>query len=64
MLNRFTSDSAKSKIDEFSKFTNWLELKNNNSPMNGHTLGFLSIESKVRKLCITQGFTLGVKGLK
>ena len=23
----------------------------------------MSIESKVRKLCITQGFTLGVKGL-
>ena len=28
-------------------------------PMNG----VLSIESKVRKLCITQGFALGVKGL-
>ena len=30
----------------------------NTFPMNGHTL-----ESKVRKLCITQGFILGVKGL-
>ena len=25
--------------------------------------GGLSLESKVRNLCITQGFTLGVKGL-
>ena len=31
---------------------------------NGHTLGFCPyIESKVRKLSITQGLTLGVKGL-
>ena len=58
----FTPDSAKSKIDEFYKVTNWVKLKTkqhhskvlrNSFPMNGHT----SIESKLRKLCITQGFT-------
>ena len=32
--------------------------------MNGHTLKFyFSVKWKVRELCITQGFTLGVKGL-
>ena len=67
-FNRFTPDSTKSKTDKFSKITNWVKLKNNehrskvllNSfPMNSHTLRILSIESKVRKLCITQRFNSG-----
>ena len=62
----FTPDSAKSKIDPFSRITNWGKLKvlPNSFPMNCHTLGFSrSMESKVRKLCITQAFTPGIKGL-
>ena len=56
------------KSDIFSKNTNGGKLKKkqrhskvllNSFPMNGHTL---SIESKVRKLRITKGFTLGIKG--
>ena len=67
----FTPDSAKSKIDTFSKMANLVTLNNklhhskvllNRFSMNGHTLK-LSIESKVRILCITERFTLGVKGL-
>ena len=68
-FNPFTPDSTKSKIDQISKITNWVKLKNkqhyskellNSFTMNGHVL---YIESKARKLCITQGFSLGVKGL-
>ena len=62
--------SAKSKIDTFPKLliTNALKYKQHSSKVElsnewSHFRG-LSIESKVRKLCITQGFTLGVKGLK
>ena len=49
MFNPFTLYSAKSKIDEFSKITNGVKLKNklyyskvllNSCSMNGHTLGF------------------------
>ena len=45
----FTPDSAMSKIDKFSKITNWVKLINkqhhskvllNSFPMNGETLGF------------------------
>ena len=52
----FTPDSAKSKIDTFSKITNLVKLKNKRHhnkvlldcfPMNGQGL-----------LCITQGFTV------
>ena len=48
-LNSFIPDSAKSKIDEFSKITNWVKLKNkqlhskkmlNSFPWYGHTLRF------------------------
>ena len=48
-INPFTSDSAKYKIDKFSKVTIWVKLKNNHHhskvlldgfPMNGHTLEF------------------------
>ena len=54
MMNPFTRDSAKSKIDKFPKITNWLKLKNkqhhsnvllNSFPMNGHTAGFRRIKS-------------------
>ena len=70
-LNPFPPDSAKSKIDNFPKITNWVKLKTNSTtvllnsfPMNGHTFwSVLSIESKVGKLCITKALTLGVKGL-
>ena len=57
---------------EFSKITDCLKLTSkqhhnkvllNSFPINGRSLGVLSIESKVRKLYITQGSTLGVKGL-
>ena len=74
MFNPFTADSFKSKINKVSKLTNRVKLKNKQCHskvllhsflMNGHTyLRVLSMESKVRKLCITQGFTLGVIGLK
>ena len=69
-MNPFTLDSAKSKIDKFPKITNWVKLKTNSSTAEQLSnewshFGVLSIESKVRKLCITQGFTLpGVKGLR
>ena len=46
LVNPFTPDSAKSKIDKCSKITNWV--KN----------WVLSLESNVRKLCISQGLTL------
>ena len=59
LISSFTPDSAKSQSDKFSKITNWIRLKNKQP----HSTGFCLIESKVRKLCITQGFTLGVKGL-
>ena len=45
----FTFDSGKSKIDQFSKITNWVKLKNkqhhskvmcDSFPVNGNTLGF------------------------
>ena len=48
-MNQFAPDSAKSKIDTFSKITNWVKPKNkqhhskvllNIFPMNGHTLWF------------------------
>ena len=67
----FTPDSDKCKLDKFSKRTNWVKLKNkqhhskvllNSFPINGH-VRVLSIESKVRKLCITEDLTLEVKGL-
>ena len=66
-FNPFTFHRAKSKIDKCSKITNWVKLKNkqhhskvllNSFPM------VLSIESNIRKLCITQGFTMGGKGLR
>ena len=67
LVHLFTPDSARSKIDKFSKTTNMVKLINKqyhskvlliSFPMNGHTL------KKVRKLFITHGFTLGVVGLK
>ena len=70
--NPFTPDSAKSKMDKFSKITNWTKLKNKQyhrkvllkrlSNEWSH-LRDLSIELKLKKLCIIQAFTLGVKGL-
>ena len=72
----FTPDSAKSKVDKFFKMTNWGKL--NNTAQHSKVLfkstvqqfsnewshfSVLSVESKVRKLCIIQGLTLGVKGL-
>ena len=56
VINPFTSDSAKSKIDKFSKITNWVKLKNkqhhskvllNSFPMNGRTLGFCTWSQKL-----------------
>ena len=56
MLNPFTPESAKSKIDKFSKIANWVKLKNkqhhskvllNSFPMNGHTLGFCTWSQKL-----------------
>ena len=63
LINPFTNDSAKSKTDKFyqnykpgtidQQFPNeWLHFR------------VLSIESKLRKLCIAKDFTLGAKGLK
>ena len=65
-VNSFTADSAKSKINELFKITNWVNWKTVKYcfPMNGHILGFCPLGSKVRKLYINQGFTLGVKGLR
>ena len=49
LINPLTHISAKSKVDKFSKITNWVKLKNrqqhnkallNNFPMKGNTLGF------------------------
>ena len=45
-FNPFTPDSAKSKMDKFSKMTNWVKLKN-------IKMLVLFIEPKVKKLCIT-----------
>ena len=62
-INPLTPNSAKSKIDKFSKITNWVKLKKkqhcrkvliNSFPMNGHR------ESEVRKFCTTHSSTVGV----
>ena len=72
-VNSFTPESAKYTIDKFPEITNWAILKNKQYRskvlvysflMNGHTVEILSIESNVRKLCITQCFRLGVKRLR
>ena len=63
-LNHFTPAGAKSKPDKFSKIANWIKLKNKQQTATHQiTAQHVSIESKVRELCITHGFTLGVKGL-
>ena len=63
-------NTAKSKIDKFSNFTNLVKLKNKRHESTAQQLSnewshlrVLSIESNVRRLYITQGFTLGGKGL-
>ena len=66
LFNPFTIVSDQSKIDKFPKTTNCVKLKRSAAQQLSNEwsdLRVLSIESKVRKLCITQGFTLGVKGL-
>ena len=55
----FTPDRAKSKIDKSFKIRNWVKLKNKQPSNEWSHFRVLSIESKVRKLCSTQGFTLG-----
>ena len=64
-LNPFNPDDAKSRIYKIYNIINWVKMKNkqhhnivllNSIPMNGNTL-------RRRKLCITQGLTLGVKEL-
>ena len=67
ILNPFTPDSDKSKIDKFSKITNWVKLTKKQHQLldiEWSHLMVLSIESKVRERCITQGVTLGVIGLR
>ena len=66
----FIHDGVNSKNYKFTKATNWGKLNNRQHHSTAQQLSnewshfkVLSIESKVRKLCITQGFTLGVKGL-
>ena len=56
--NPFTLDSTKPKIDKLSKITNWAK----SNEWSHYRV--LAIELKARKICITQGLTLGVKGLK
>ena len=69
-INPFTPDSTTFKADKFSKITNWVKLKNKHHHIKVQLsnelshLRVLSIESKRRELCITQGFTVGVKGLR
>ena len=68
-LTIFTSDRAESKIDKFSKITNWVKLKNKqhhsklqlNSlmPMNGHTLGFYPLNQKLENVLYYPRFHLG-----
>ena len=62
----FTPDIAKSKINKFSKITNWVKLKTKqlHRKVTAHTAfqRLVSVRKGI-KLCITQGFTLGVKGL-
>ena len=65
-LNPLIPDSAKSKSDKFQKLDNWGKLKKSTAQQLSNEWShfrILSLESKLRKLCITQGFTLGVKGL-
>ena len=72
-INCLTPNSTESKTDEFSKVTNWGKLKTKHcSTVKTYCLtafqsylwgSVIAIESKDGKLCITQGFTLGVKGL-
>ena len=74
VFNLFIPGSAKSKTGKGSKSTNGGKLKNkqhrsevllNSFSMHGFTFRFLSIESKVGKLCIVSPKVhLGVKGLK
>ena len=65
LLNHFTLDSAKSKIDKCLKLQTGEDQKTTNTKtaMNGNILGFCPYNQKLRKVCINQGFTPGVKGL-
>ena len=70
-LSPFTPDSDKSKIDNFFQNYKLGTIKKNSTTVKYCSTAsnewshfrVLSIESEVRKLCIMQGFTLGVKGL-
>ena len=55
-INPFTSHSAKSKIDKFSKITNWVKINcktnsttvlRNSFPMNGRTWGLCPQNQKL-----------------
>ena len=64
----FTPESAKSKIDNYLNVENWTKLKKKHHSkvmLNSFSMFTLKrVLSKVGKRCITQSFTLGVKGLK
>ena len=63
-FNPFTLNSTKSKIDIFSKITNWVELKNKQHNSKVLVNSFPKHRHTVHKInSITQGFILGVKGL-
>ena len=53
MFKPFTPDSAKSKIDKFSKITNWVKLEtlqlHNKVLLSGFPMNGLSTESRVWK---------------
>ena len=66
VIQHFTADNTKSNIGEVYKITNgvkWLSGTAQQLANEWSHFRVLSIESKLRKLCITHGFTLGVKGL-
>ena len=62
MIKPITPDSAKSKTDKISKITNSITVEYCSTAEWSHFM-VMSVESKVRKLCITKGFILDAKGL-
>ena len=69
-IKPFTPDSAKSKMDKFSKFTNWLKLENSTTVMYYSTAFQLMVTHwhsvhriKWWKNLHHPGLTMGMKGL-
>ena len=55
-FNPFTPNSAKSKIDKFSKITNWVKLKKKSTiVLSGQTFGFCLQNKKLENFVSSKG---------